>query len=330
MFLVILIPCFNEENTIRELILSIPKSIKGITKIEIIVIDDGSSDHTASRAEEAGAFVISHFRNMGVGAAFNTGVEKAIERGADIVVNIDGDGQFDPGDISCLIQPIIDGEAEFVTASRFMDKNLEPEMPVLKKWGNKRISSLISFLTKQQFHDVSCGFRAYSKEVLLKLNLMGKFTYTQETFLDLAFKEVKILEVPIKVKGEREYGQSRVAGNLWKYAINASKIIFRSFRDYQPFKFFFGISIGFFVLSFFLGTFFVGFYLVTGHFHPHKWAGFTSGFLLLFSLLFLLTALQADMFVRIRQNQEKLLYLERKKIFNNMHAKNSSNPDEQT
>jgi glycosyltransferase involved in cell wall biosynthesis len=329
MFLVILIPSLNEEKTIKDLILSIPERIEGITSIEVFVIDDGSSDQTVPLAKEAGAFVFSHSRNMGVGSAFNTGVEKAIERGADIVVNIDGDGQFDPKDIFKLLRPIISGEAEFVTASRFIDKDLEPEMPFLKKWGNKRISSLISFLTKQRFYDVSCGFRAYSKETLLKLNLMGKFTYTQETFLDLAFKEVKILEIPLKVKGEREYGQSRVAANLWRYMINASKIIFRSFRDYQPFKFFFGISMGFFVLSFFIGSFFLGFYLATGHFHPHKWAGFTSGFLLLFSLLFLLTALQADMFVRIRQNQEKLLYLERKKIFNNLESKNTTNSDEQ-
>jgi glycosyltransferase involved in cell wall biosynthesis len=330
MFIVIIIPCFNEEDTIKDLILSIPKSMAGITRSEVIVIDDGSNDQTALLAKEAGALVISHARNMGVGAAFNTGIERAIECGADIVVNIDGDGQFDPNDIPTLLHPIINGEAEFVTASRFIDKNLEPEMPLLKKWGNKRISSLISFLTRQQFYDVSCGFRAYSKEALFQLNLMGKFTYTQETFLDLAFKEVQILEVPIPVKGERQYGQSRVAGNLWKYAINASKIIFRSFRDYKPFKFFFGISTGFFIVALLIGSFFIGFYLATGHFHPHKWAGFTSGFLLLFSLLFLLTALQADMFVRIRQNQEKLLYLERKKMFDNKHPKITKNTDEES
>ena len=269
MFLVIIIPCLNEEKTISDVIFRIPKTISCIAATQILVIDDGSSDRTADLANEAGARVISHNDNMGVGAAFNTGIEAAIELGADIVVNIDGDGQFSPEDISVLIKPILEGRADFVTASRFMDKSLTPEMPAVKKWGNRRIANMVSFLIRKRFYDVSCGFRAYSQEALLRLNLMGKFTYTQETFLDMAFRGVKIVEVPLKVRGEREFGTSRVAGNLFTYAGRSAKIIIRTFRDYKPMEFFGGIGLVLFTWAILLGGFFIGYYWRTGHFSPH-------------------------------------------------------------
>lgn len=314
MFLVIIIPCLNEEKTISDVISRIPKIISGIAAMQILVIDDGSSDRTADLANEAGATIISHTDNMGVGAAFNTGIEAAIDLGADVVVNMDGDGQFNPEDIPALIKPILDERADFVTASRFMDKSLIPEMPAVKKWGNRRIAHMVSMLIRKRFYDVSCGFRAYSKEAILNLNLMGKFTYTQETFLDLAFKGVKIKEVPLKIKGEREFGKSRVAANLLKYATQSAKIIIRTYRDYKPMEFFGRIALILFFFSVLIGGFFMGYYLKTGHFTPNLWAGFTSGFLFLFGVLFFVTGLLADMFDRIRLNQEKLLYIEKKKI----------------
>ena len=321
MFLVILIPCMNEEKSIQEVISKIPPSFDFISKFEILVIDDGSTDRTAELAEKAGAKVISHPYNMGVGVAFNTGIEKAIDMGSDIVVNMDGDGQFDPGDIPKLIEPIVHNKADFVTASRFKNQQLEPEMSRIKKWGNKRISQLISVLTKQKFYDVSCGFRAYSQETLFKMNLIGKFTYTQETFLDLVSKNLRIVEIPMKVRGEREFGESKVANNLLSYAVNSAKIIFRTFRDYKPLKFFGYISMLFFLFSFLIGAFFIGFYIKNGHFSPHLWAGFTSAFLLMFSIVFIITGLLADMFDRIRQTQEKLLYLNRKTTFQEKFGK---------
>lgn len=310
--LVVIIPCLNEEPTIGEVISGIPMTIRGVDKTEVIVVDDGSSDATVRMAEEHGASVISHGKNLGVGAAFNTGISEAISRGCDIVVNMDGDGQFEPGDIPKLVAPILSGHADFVTASRFLEPGLIPEMPAVKKYGNKAMSGLISMLTRQKFYDVSCGFRAYSKEALLRLNLMGQFTYTQETFLDLAFKDLVIKEVPLEVKGEREFGTSRVAGSIGRYAFNTAKIIFRTFRDYKPLQFFGAISATFFLCSLALGIFFLGHYFYTGRFSGHLWAGFTSGFLFSMSIVFFAVGLLADMFVRIRKNQEKLLYYQKK------------------
>lgn len=312
-YLVVIIPCFNEEKTIGEVVSSIPGTIAGIEKIDIVVIDDGSTDQTVAEAIKSGAKVVSHPKNMGVGAAFQTGIQQALSMGADVMVNLDGDGQFNARDIPKLLEPIVEGRADFVTASRFKDSHLVPTMPWIKKWGNRRMSSLISMLAGQKFYDVSCGFRAYSSEALFHLNLLGKFTYTQETFLDLAYKGLKIVEVPLKVRGERKHGKSKVAGSILKYAFNSTKIIFRTLRDYKPLKFFGAISAILFLISFGLGAFFFIHYFQTGKFSGHLWAGFTSGFMLLFSFLFLVTGLLADMFDRIRINQERMLYLEKKR-----------------
>ncbi len=123
MKLVILIPAFNEEDSIQQVINSVPKTIEGISEVLVLVVDDGSSDQTSSLAEQAGAIVVSHPQNRGVGAAFNTGLIKALELGADVMVNIDADGQFSATDIPVLIEPIIASKADFVSGDRFTDKN---------------------------------------------------------------------------------------------------------------------------------------------------------------------------------------------------------------
>lgn len=314
MKLLVLIPALNEEKTIANVIERIPRRMDRIDSIEVVVIDDGSSDRTAELAARSGAQVISHARNRGVGASFQTGVAYAIDRGADIVVNMDADGQFNPEDIPALVQPISRGEADMVTASRFKDRELWPKMSLVKFWGNRAMSLLISCLTGRKYYDVSCGFRAYSRETLLQMNLFGQFTYTQETFLDISFKGIEIGEIPIRVRGTREFGKSRVASNLFKYALQAFKIIFRSFRDYKPMLVFGGIGAVFFLLALMLAGFLLGHYLLTGAFSPHKWAGFTAGLFFVLGLLTVVTGLLADMMGRIRKNQERILYLLKKNL----------------
>lgn len=314
MKLLVIIPALNEENTIADVIERVPRRIDHIDSVEIILIDDGSSDRTADLAARCGVQVISHVRNRGVGASFQTGVAYAIKRDADIVVNMDGDGQFNPEDIPALVRPIYEGEAGMVTASRFKDRELWPKMSLVKFWGNRAMSRLISCLTGRKYFDVSCGFRAYSRETLLQMNLFGQFTYTQETFLDMSFKGIEIVEIPIQVRGTREFGKSRVASNLLVYAFQALKIIFRSFRDYKPMLVFGGMGVIFFLLALMLGVFLLGHYLLTGMLTPHKWAGFASGFFLVLGLLTVITGLLADMMGRIRKNQERILYMLKKNL----------------
>ncbi|MFO8087203.1 MAG: glycosyltransferase family 2 protein [Bacteroidales bacterium] len=299
----LLIPAFNEAENIGAVLKSIPDYVD-----HILVVNDGSVDRTVEIAQGNGVQVVSHKSNKGVGATFKTGVKNMLDKDLDIMVNMDADGQFKAEDIHRLLDPIIAEKADFVTASRFIHQDYIPVMPRMKKWGNYRMAGLISWLTGQKFYDVSCGFRAYKKEVLYRMNLFGSFTYTQETFIDLAFKDVDIMEVPVEVLGQRAKGKSRVASNLLRYAYQTSKIILKTFRDYKPFKLF-GFVAGVFLL---IGLILLGimFYhkVATGSFTPYKWLGFAGGSAVLISGISLLLGFILDMFARMRHNQEEILF----------------------
>lgn len=303
----VVIPAYNEEKQIAKVIEAIPDFVD-----QIIVVNDGSTDETEKVSTSHGAFVINHNQNKGVGAAFNSGVMKVIKDNYDIMVNIDADGQFNPSDIKKLIKPIIDNKYDFVTASRFINPEYYPKMPKIKFWGNKQMSKIISSLTNIKFFDVSCGFRAYSKEALLRLNLFGNFTYTQETFIDLALKKISIKEIPIHVRGKREFGKSKVASNLFKYAYNTSKIIIKTYRDYKPLKLFARFALLFSIIGFGLMIFVIIHYLKTAGFTPYKWIGFSSILSFSIALVLLMTGFILDMFSRMRYNQEQLLYMMKK------------------
>ena len=328
MKLVVTIPAYNEENTIGKVIKEIPREIEGIEKVEVLVINDGSTDNTVKVAKEAGADrIVSHIANKGVGSAFSTGLYSALKMGADIIVNIDADGQFNPKDIPKLIKPILDGNADFVTASRFLDKGLEPEMPWIKKIGNKIFTRLVNWVTKQKFTDTQCGFRAYSKDAALRLNLFGNFTYTQEVFINLVNKGLKIEEIPLRVEYKANR-QSRVVTNAFSYGIKALIIIIKTIRDYKPLKFFGGIGLSIFSLGFISGTFLFTRWLFTGRVSPYKSLVNLSALLLIIGFLLIFLALIADMMDRQRKIEEEILYRLKKMEFDRRReTKNSFNRD---
>ena len=237
-------PAFNEQATVADVVRGVPHEIPGVGSTQVLVVDDGSTDATAAEAREAGATVVSHGRRQGVGAAFQTALSEALAMGADLIVSIDADGQFDPATIPELIAPVVAGEADFATASRFADPRLLPEMPRIKLWGNRLMSRLISRLIGQRFHDVSCGMRCYNRRAGMSLNPLAAFTYTQEVFLNLGFKRMRMVEVPVRVVGQRPVGESRVASNLWRYGFRTLTIIFRCYRDYRPMRFFGALAMG--------------------------------------------------------------------------------------
>lgn len=309
--LLVTIPALNESKTLGEVISGIPRDIPGIGRLDVVVVDDGSHDETRKVAAEAGAHVIRHPRTRGVGAAFHTGLAHGIRCGADLIVSIDADGQFDPSDIPALIEPVVSGEADFASASRFIDPDLVPDMPTLKRWGNRMMSRLISGLAGQRFYDVSCGMRCYARNAALQLHLLGRFTYTQEAFLNLAFKQLRIVEVPIRVRGEREFGESRVANNLWRYGWQTVQIVFRSYRDYHPLRFFGGLALALALPAALLGIFVLVHYFQTGQFTPHKWAAFASGVLGAMAMLMGTMGIIGDMLNRHRVYLEELLYRQR-------------------
>lgn len=306
--LIIQIPALNEEKSIGRVLAALPRELPGVASIRVVVVDDGSSDGTAELAREAGAIVVSHVKNRGVGAAFRTGLAKATELGADIVVTMDADGQFNPDDIPKLVAPILEGRAEFVTASRFLDPALVPEMPWAKRWGNDFMARWVSSITHLNFKDVSCGFRAYSKNAYLRLNLLGDFTYTHEVFLTLAFAEMSIEEVPVVVRGVREHGKSRVASNLFHYGWRTATIILKTYRDYRPLKFFSKIAAALGVVGLGFMLFLLSVKIRTGVFTPHKWSGFAGAAFLGAGMAMFLAGIMAEMLDRIRASADETLY----------------------
>ena len=312
---VVTIPALNEAATIGQIIKSIPTNISGVKNVDVVVINDGSTDNTAGIAAEAGARVVSFSCNRGLGAAFRQGLCTALALGADIIVNIDGDGQFDTKDIPALIRPIIEGRADMVTASRFADPELVPEMPWIKKWGNKRVANIVNRLSNQKLSDVSCGFRAYSRNATLRATLLGGHTYTHEIILDLAFRGLRIIEMPVKVTGVRKFGKSRVAGNLWKYGWHSLFIMLRSFRDYQPMRVFGGISLFFFTLALLCSGFLTIHYFIKGSFSPFIFMGFLGGGFGFIALSCYITALLAGMINRLRILQDEQLFLLRRQEY---------------
>ena len=324
MKLVVTIPAQNEDKTIASVVRGVPREIDGITEIEVIVMDDGSTDHTARCAREAGAIVVPIHGRPGLGKVFKTGQDRAMRRGADIIVNIDGDGQFNSGDIPRLVKPILDDEADFVTCSRFKDPSLWPTMPKVKFYGNQIVTYMINWVCGgTSFSDVSCGFRAFSREASYRLTLFGHYTYTQETFIDLFGKGMRIMEVPLAVRGVREHGKSRVAGSVLKYATNSFPIIVRAMRDIEPLKFFGGIAGALLVPGVLCFGAVTGRYFYTFATAPKpKTDPITSliylgGVFVMLAFLMGVLALLADMMGRHRRISEELLYLARKKLYQN-------------
>lgn len=309
--LVVLIPAFNEEKTIAAVIKAVPRKIPGISDVLVLIVDDGSTDRTAGKAALADK-IVSLGSNKGLGVAFRTGIEEALRMGAGIAVNIDADGQFNPADIGKIIRPILLGRADVVTCSRFLDKRLEPKMPGLKKFGNRCFTWLINAFTGSHFSDTQCGFRAYSREACLRMNLFARFTYTQEVLIDLLNKGMRIEEVACAVKGER-LGRSRVVSHWYSYGIRALIIVVRTLRDYKPLRFFGS-----------LGVLFAGagiahaFYLWVASLFPgaqpaQAWVVIMDVLLIVLGFLLMVLALIADMLDRQRKLQEELLYKALKK-----------------
>jgi glycosyltransferase involved in cell wall biosynthesis len=314
MKLVINLPAFNEEEKIAQTIQRIPRKIEGIDEIFVQVIDDGSKDNTAQAAREAGAdFVFSHEVNRGIGVTFRTATEKALENGADLMVNIDADGQFNPDDISKIITPILQGEVDMTSADRFGYQKAK-NMPMAKYYLNRFAAWIIGGFMNYPIKDLTCGFRGYNRETLLRLNLPGAFTYTQEVIIDALGKDLKIKWIPIEVT-YFEGRKSRVVRSIYKYVNNSAKIILKAVRDVRPMKFF-GVP----ALILILSSFLVLTYFFTLYFQEFKVTQYRNYLILgitlfLIGLQLLVFAFIADMIKSNRRLTEDMMYMLKKEHY---------------
>lgn len=317
MKLVIFSICLNEEKTIGELLDRIPKHIEGIDDIEKLVIDDGSTDKTVDIAKQHGAKVFSNTKQKKLAFSFQLAINKALELGADISVNIDGDLQFLPEEIPMLIQPILEGKADFVAGNRFANGNKPANMSKGKYYGNQMGAFVISKLTQNKYQDVTCGFRAYNEEAMLKMNINGKYTYTQEAFQLMASKNLDIVQIPITIK-YYEGRQSRVVKSIMNFITVSAFSILRAFRDFAPLKFFGLLGSIPFAAGLICLIFLLIHWLTTGDFSPYKFVGFTGIYLISLSLVVLLFAILSDMLGRMLNNQEKILYYTKKNYYSKL------------
>lgn len=225
-----IIPAYNEQESIEDVVHNTKRFID-----EIIVINDGSTDYTKEVAEKAGAEVIDNIVNRGLGETIKRGYQEALKHGADIIVQLDADGQYLANEIPLLVQPILNNDADLVLGSRL--EKIQYKMPILKRFGNNMFSSVLRILTGADVKDGQTGFRAMRREVLETAMPNNKYTYTQEMIIKTAKEGWRIKSIPITFV-ERIAGESRLISHPFSYAWRSWLIIIRTMRDYHPLSFF--------------------------------------------------------------------------------------------
>jgi glycosyltransferase involved in cell wall biosynthesis len=321
MKLVVVIPAFNEERTIAAVVQRLPKTIPGVEAIEAVVIDDGSSDRTAAVARGTGATVISHRVNRGFGATFHTGMREALSRGADLIATIDADLQFSPEDVRPLIEALLARELDFVSCTRFQDPDNYRAIPWVKRWGNRVVTRLVNRIAGTAFTESSCGFRAYRRDAVLRLNLWSDFDYAQEALIKLSKAGFRLGEVSLKVRGQREFGQSKIASNVVRFGVRCAQILLYTMRDLRPLRFFGSIALALFAVGFLLGAFVLAHWLRTGMTYPYTSFLFGSATGLILGFLLAVFALLADMIGRQGRVLEEIWYWNRRDYFAEEQAK---------
>lgn len=308
MKLIVNIPAFNEEEKIAETIKRIPRSFPGVDEVLIQVIDDGSTDRTAEKAQEAGVdFVISYKPNRRLAYAFKRAVENSLENGADIMVNIDADGQFDANEISKLLEPILKDGADMVIGNRFGETKAK-NIPWIRKNLNKLAASVIGFFLGHRTNDLTCGFRAHNRETMLRLSLVNThFTYTQETIIDAIGKNLKLVWVPITVT-YFDNRQAKITKSIWKFVGNSTKIILKAVRDVRPMKFFGWPGLFFMFLGVIGIVFFAFHYFQDFKIRPYLNYVIFSSIAIFFGIQLVIFALIADMIKSNRQIEEETMY----------------------
>lgn len=312
MKLVVIIPAYNEEKTVAKVIQEVPRNIEGIDRVEVLVIDDGSSDDTRKTAQKAGAdYVVSNPGNRGLAYSFKRGMENALKLKADIIVNIDADFQYNPREIPKLIQPVLNGKAEMVIGNRQV-RNLA-HMSIAKKYGNMFLSWALRKLLNNDASDGSSGFRAFSRECALRLNIYSPHTYTHETIIQCALQKMRIAEVPVEFR-KREWGQSRLIRNLFDYVKSAGAAIIRAYFMYSPLKSFMKIGIVVALAGLFFEFRYLWFYF-QGQGQGHIQSVILGLVLLIVAVQLAAMGFLGDIIDANRKREEEILYRLKKKEY---------------
>lgn len=239
MKLIVQIPCFNEEQTLPQTVADIPREIEGIDKVELLIIDDGSTDHTIDVAKKVGVdHIIKNSKNRGLARTFKTGMDACLRLGADIIVNTDGDNQYCGADIPKLIQPILDGTSDIVIGDRQTDTI--PHFSESKKMMQKIGSFVVRMLSETDVPDAVSGFRAFKRDAAMQMNIVSPFSYTIETVIQAGKKHLAITSVPIRTNEKTR--ESRLFKSIPNFLERSVSTMVRMYTMYQPLRVFFYIG----------------------------------------------------------------------------------------
>jgi glycosyltransferase involved in cell wall biosynthesis len=302
--LIVLIPCLNEELTLPSVIKSIPKKITGIDIIETMVVDDGSTDKTSEIAKKLGVtYILRNTRNRGLAKSFSLGLNSALFHGADIIINTDGDNQYPQGDIDRLVRPIIEGLADIVIADRQTQKiaHFSPLKKAFQSLGSK----ITCYLAGIDVPDAVSGFRAYSRQAAMQLNVVTEFSYCTETIIQAGKKKLKVVSIPVTTNPKTR--ESRLFKNMWQHMKKTGSTMVRVFAMYEPLKTFFSLGAFFLIIGIlFFGRFFYFFLIGLGAGHLQSIVFGAVMFLAGFQVMVL--GLVSDLIAGNRKLIEEVLY----------------------
>lgn len=310
MKVIVQIPCLNEADTLASALEGLPETIAGVDCIETMIIDDGSSDGTVDVARAMGIdHIVQHRRNLGLAQAFATGIEQSLRLGADIIVNTDGDNQYPAHYIADLVAPIIAGQADIVIANRQVQQvaHFSPLKKLLQGLG----SWLVRTVSGTDVPDAPSGFRAYSSEAALRLNILSRYSYTLETIIQAGKMGLTIVSIPVETNPPTR--PSRLQRSVWHFIKAQASTIVRMYAFYEPLRTFSYIAAPFLLSGLILLVRFGIYYLIgergIGRFAQSVSIGIG---LLLVGTIIALFGIQADVAGKHRQLTQEVLYRLRK------------------
>lgn len=308
MKLIIQIPCYNEAETLEIALNDLPKTIEGIDEIEYLIINDGSTDKTVEVALEWGVhYVVNFARNKGLAKGFMAGLNACLEYGADIIVNTDADNQYCGADVETIVRPILEGRADIVVGERPIDQteHFSPLKKKLQHFG----SWVVRKASKTDIPDAPSGFRAFSREAALRLNVINDYTYTLETIVQAGRNKMAIISVPIRTNGELR--PSRLFGSMFGYIKKSMLTIIRAFLMYRPLQFFATLGIILLLFGVGIGVRFL-IYFAQGAGTGHIQSLILASMMIILGVMTGIVGMQADIIAGNRKLLEDIQYHVRK------------------
>lgn len=317
MKLIIQIPCYNESETLEIALNDLPRKLDGVDEIEYLIINDGSKDNTVEVAKKWGVHHIVDFKqNKGLAKGFMAGLDGCLRNGADIIVNTDADNQYCADDIATIIQPILDGKADMVIGARPIDQT--EHFSFIKKKLQHFGSWVVRKASNTSIPDAPSGFRAFSREAAMRINVVNDYTYTLETIVQAGREKIAITSVPIRTNAELR--PSRLFNSIWGYVKKSMLTIIRAYMMYKPLKCFTFLSIPPIAVGVLIGLRFI-LYLIMGQGGGHIQSLILACTLIIMGFVTIMIGLVADVIAANRKILEDTQYHVRKSEYDALGGK---------